>query len=169
MRSIVVKRYLTGIIILVLGILGSAMLVVGIGLFLFYQHIREQTLEGQMELHLPGSGKPLATDANTLEVEEKPTEITVIVRSSPDGNIDKLVVRKIEKEVSISSKNWSIHLCQELEKSRKNLKNKNSITLKSENALKWSEIVEVMNTCKKAGFENIGFAPLLDCEDGKEP
>ena len=53
-------------------------------------------------------------------------------------------------------------LLQYLTKLRERLDNQDAIKLQGDSRLKWSEIVKVMDICRKAGFKDVSFSPPAD-------
>jgi biopolymer transport protein ExbD len=136
--------------------------------FVFTYH--PSGLEGQMDLHLPSAAEAKAkTEADVnpskpsdvLDVE-LPSELTVVVRAQRGdggGGISQLVVQKREGEVSVANLQ---ELAEHLEKARKEVTSKDDIKIQPDSHLKYEFVVQVMDACTRAGFQQIGFAPPLD-------
>ena len=147
--------------------------------FIFTYHPSD--LEGQMELNLPD--KP---EASAEQVPDNPTpsmddkdpmvdaDISVIVRTFHDGekngDISQILVKEGPDEVEVKREEQLVKqqeaLLKELTKRREGLSNKEGIKVQAEGGLKWEKFVAIMDTCRKAGFKDVGFAPPPDLVPG---
>jgi biopolymer transport protein ExbD len=136
----------------------------------FIMTFHPAALEGQMEMTLPAAGEAKAKDISTVDPTkpsdadlELPSEVTVMVRTVRDGvndgAISQIVVQQLEGETPV---NDLAGLKRHLEKIRTGLKNQDDIKIQADSKLKYAFVVEVMDTCIKAGFARVGFAPPPD-------
>ena len=120
--------------------------------------------EGQMDMFLPAAtvakaespadADPFAmTDANV----EPDAEITITIESA-GGEIDRMVIREREKTTPVAT---IAELRPVLDKIRDEIGKDRSATVKIEASrlLKYSALVQVMDTCLLAQFKSVGFAP----------
>ncbi|HZY87959.1 MAG TPA: biopolymer transporter ExbD [Gemmataceae bacterium] len=136
--------------------------------FIFTYH--PSGMEGQMDLSLPSDAKARAktpdqvdpkaeADKNPLEI---PSDLTVIVRTQQDG-VNNGIISALTLEQASGQKpvNDLKALESELAEARKASSHPN-IKIQGDGKLKWSAIVQVMDVCRKAGFNNISFVPPPD-------
>lgn len=143
--------------------------------FIFTYH--PSALEVQMELSLPAAGEARAKDARDVdptklsdsEIEE-PSQVTVIAKTQlggmSDGALSQIVVDGLTKATLGSLQELASHLRQLNGNDKLNQKEK--VSIQADAGLRWSYVVEIMDTCKKAGFTNIGFAPPPELGATKE-
>lgn len=135
--------------------------------FIFTYH--PSGMEGQMELNLPSES---ATQAHEKKDEsnkatpdknvnlELPTDLLVVIETAKDAaNIGILSNIRVEERSGKTPIDSLPALQQHLEKVRDTVENKTAVKLQADDRLKWQEVVKVMDVCRKAGFNNISFAP----------
>jgi biopolymer transport protein ExbD len=140
---------------------------------------RPSDLEGQMQLALPSQNAAAAhrkeqvdpsaaSDPNaTLEV---PSDVTVIVKTQNDGVNNGLISaltvqdRAGPSEIRPATPEQSPidALMKHLQRIKETVDNKTALKLQADSRLKWGSVVQVMDACRKAGFENISFVPPPD-------
>lgn len=138
--------------------------------FIFTYHPSD--LEGQMQLALPSNDAKAAHKQEDVDKEaradkdlvlEVPSDLTVIVKTQNDGVnngvISALTVEDRSGPITISNLE---KLGEYLKKVRETVDNKSSIKVQADSRLKWDGVVQVMDVCRKAGFDNISFAPPPD-------
>jgi biopolymer transport protein ExbD len=134
--------------------------------FIFTYH--PSALEGHMDLTLPAAGEAKAQDVKDVDPTkpsdtelELPSQLTVIVKASPDGSggIDKLVVQQPAGDVLVSNPD---ELGKYLRKARQDLTNQSDVKIQADSKLKYTFVMEIMDICTSAGFKNVGFAPPPD-------
>ena len=133
-------------------------------------------LEGQMDLTLPDAAQARAAAPKDVDTEksepgdlELPSEITVTIKTRHDGiNEGKLSQILVQERQSPQGKEVASQqaLLNYLQKARAGLTNQNDIKIEAERALKYSYVMEVMDTCTLAGFTNVGFGPPPDQPSG---
>jgi biopolymer transport protein ExbD len=125
-------------------------------------------LEGQMDLLLPAkeesasqaTPRPDVLPKTEEELELEP-DLTVIVRTQQDGIHDG-IISNLTVQTSSGQKSLGRDrkdLLKYLKEVRKTATNPDVIKLQGDGKLKWKAIVEVMDTCKEAGFRDISFVP----------
>ncbi|HZT82429.1 MAG TPA: biopolymer transporter ExbD [Gemmataceae bacterium] len=133
-------------------------------------------IEGQMELSLPA---PMAVKSNEPKVDPNPkadkepeveAELTVLVRTQHSeehkGQISDLRIQRAKGgEMEVGRKDLP-RLIAELQRLQKDLTNKTDIMVQADSHLMWSEVVDVMDACRQAGFTNVGFQPPPDYQPG---
>jgi biopolymer transport protein ExbD len=137
--------------------------------FIFTYH--PSALEGHMDLTLPAAGEAKAKDMKDVDPTnsdtelELPSQMTVIVKASPDGSggIDKLVVQQPAGDVIVANPE---ELGKYLRKTRQELSNQNDVKIQADSKLKYTFVMEIMDICTVAGFKNVGFAPPPDAGVG---
>lgn len=140
-------------------------------LFFFVILFKPQNLEVMLDLALPAQGEKRAQDQSQAD-PTKPSDteldltsdVTVTLRTQHGeegaGNISSLSVEGMEAEPkSLPDLNA---LRTYLTGLQKNLKNKDNIKIRADGELRYAFVVEVMDACRKAGFQNIGFSPPPD-------
>lgn len=123
-------------------------------------------LEGQMEFNLPAEKDSTANPNKEMEQEpdlEIPTNYTVIVKAA-GGAIKDMIIKDDKGEVpvgpelaTLKTKLTTMHAGV-----KKDDKSGNAIKIQAESALKYAFLVQVMDTCRAAGFTNVGFAAPPD-------
>jgi biopolymer transport protein ExbD len=133
-------------------------------------------LEGQMQLALPADTNKAAhqkeqvdpTAANDKDpLPDIPADLTVVVKTQNDGAgaINELSVEDRAGPSAIhapAGQSPADALLRYLRKAREKLENKGAIKLQADARLKWDNVVQVMDACRKAGFDNIAFVPPPD-------
>jgi biopolymer transport protein ExbD len=155
--------------------------------FIFTYH--PSAMEGQMELALPSKMEAAAKDAkdvnpnveaNKEDVPEIPLDLNVMIQSQTSGytlvleegvvrtpmpNVETLKkhLNKLfkDKEASIQEKAKSIEASKRVEFVAEEKKKLGAKVL-GDSKLRWGNVVEVMDTCRTAGFGNVSFAPPPD-------
>lgn len=131
-------------------------------LFFFIMHYKPSMMEGQMDMSLPAKVEAAAKDNNPNPVaSDKPDEelklpadLTIKVRAVKDGSpihgtISQLAIQSRSGETVIPSLEA---LTEHLNKARDGLDNKDDVTIVGDSALRWSEVIRIMDACKKANF-----------------
>jgi biopolymer transport protein ExbD len=135
-------------------------------------------LEGQMQLALPSASTPAAHKQEQQDPTAKPennpvldlqSDLTVIAKTQNDGVNNGAISALTVEDTSGSS---TIHvtgdqtigdaLTRYLQRIKDTVSNKSAIRLQADSRLKWDNVVQVMDACRKAGFENISFVPPPD-------
>ncbi len=145
-------------------------------LFFFISIFNPSGLEVQMDMSLPAAGEARAESLDKVnpdkmsdvEIEIK-SEVTVIVQNDNErvGHIGHLMV-VVDKEIPISrdrtmSDSEKLNELEKyLKKAQKDLTNKTDIKIQADSQLKLLFVVGVIDKCKRAGFQNIAFAPPPD-------
>lgn len=144
-------------------------------LFFFVIIFKPHNLEVMLELALPASGEARAKDQAQVDMT-KPSEadldlqsdVTVSITTQHGdqgaGGISSLTVEGIDANPkSLADLNA---LRTYLKTIQKNLQQKDNIKIRADSELRYAFVVEVMDACRKAGFQNIGFAPPPDLGSG---
>ena len=137
--------------------------------FIFTYH--PSGLEGQMDLNLPSEKTAAAKDKEQMRPDTAPdkaqdlvppSDLTVIVRTQQDG-VNNGIISALTLEQASGPKpvNDLKALQAELTEARKGTPN-DAIKIQGDGKLKWSAVVQVMDVCHKAGFNNISFVPPPD-------
>jgi biopolymer transport protein ExbD len=137
--------------------------------FIFTYH--PSGLEGQMDLNLPSEKNARANEQQMVDPQAKsdkdqdlvpPSDLTVIVRTQQDG-VNNGVISALTLEQASGPKpvNDLKGLEAELTEAKKTAPN-DAIKIQGDGKLKWSAIVQVMDVCRRAGFNNISFVPPPD-------
>ncbi len=137
--------------------------------FIFTYH--PSGLEGQMDLNLPSEKAAAAKDKDQIDPNAAPdkaqdlvppSDLTVIVRTQQDG-VNNGIISALTLEQAAGQKpvNDLKALEAELTEAKKAAPN-DAIKIQGDGKLKWSAIVQVMDVCRKAGFNNISFVPPPD-------
>ena len=132
--------------------------------FIFTYH--PSAMEGQMDLTLPSEAPPVAKDPSNVNPKaasdkdatiELPSDLTVIIRTQQD-NIHNGIISAL----TVQESSGGTPLGADLDKLEKYLKeaqgrvsNKDAIKLQGDGRLKWNAVVQVMDVCRRAGFQNI--------------
>jgi biopolymer transport protein ExbD len=135
-------------------------------------------LEGQMQLALPANDVKAAHNQQeqdpTVKPEKNPvldlpSDLTVVVKTQNDGvnngAISALTVEDTSGPATIHGAGdlgIGEALTRYLLKVKDTVSNKSAIRLQADSHLKWDNVVQVMDACRKAGFENISFVPPPD-------
>ncbi|OAI38625.1 hypothetical protein AYO40_06495 [Planctomycetaceae bacterium SCGC AG-212-D15] len=142
--------------------------------FIFTYHPSD--MEGQMEMAMPGGGSYKAQRAEDVnpesmsdpEVDAK-ASVTIRVKtqhSDEGGSIQyPIEIEGLSKDTANSLKDLEskLALMRGGEKGEKSEGGgADSVKIEAEKRLKWAFIIDVMDSCKKAGYNNIGFAPPPD-------
>ncbi len=129
-------------------------------------------LEGQMELLLPSESVTQALKPDDIlpdaKADKKPNleisaDLTVMVKTQLDGTnngaISALSVQDRSGNVAVRD---LAELQEYLRKTRENLAAKDAIKIQGDGKLKWEAMVQVMDVCRRAGFESVSFVPPPD-------
>lgn len=137
---------------------------------------RPQAMEGKLDLTLPAAGEGKAVDISKIDVTKPPdtdvplpSELEVLVRADHGENrgaISEIKVKSLGTEVIVQGLDG---LTKHLESVRKDLSNKDDIKLTPEASLKYDYVVKLMDACKKAGFERVGFGAPPDIAAAAAP
>jgi biopolymer transport protein ExbD len=140
-------------------------------LMFFILTYRPSMLEGHMALSLPSTGDAKAAAPADVEPKtsapedtpELPAEVTVLVRTqdgaTSDGRISQVLVEERQGTKEINNQE---ELRKYLQRQRGGLTNQTDIKVQADARLKYAAVMEVMDTCLKAGFKNVGFAEPLN-------
>jgi biopolymer transport protein ExbD len=127
-------------------------------------------LEGVMSLNLPASGDTKAATQDQADLTknsdkelELPSELTVFVKANHEaatsGSISQIVLDLRQGKVVVDYDPDLKGLSSKLAELRQDLSNKDDIKIEAEAALKWKNVVKVMDACRRAEFKSIGFGP----------
>jgi biopolymer transport protein ExbD len=135
-------------------------------------------LEGQMQLALPANDAKAAhkqeqvapdSASDREQTPELPSDLTVAVKTQNDGvnngTISALTVEDRSGPTTIrpaGTEAVTEALTRYLNKAKDAVNPKAPVRLVADSRLKWENVVAVMDACRKAGFENISFAPPPD-------
>jgi biopolymer transport protein ExbD len=140
-------------------------------------------LEGQMELSLPDVAQAQAATPDQAKTsgigeEDLPSEVTVVVKARRDGDLAG-EISQITVESKSGSKDIPVQehtnskgiqeqpaLRKYLQELRSGLLNQDEVKLQAETGLTYARVIEVMDACKKAGFQNVSFGPPPDMAAG---
>jgi biopolymer transport protein ExbD len=131
--------------------------------FIFTYHPSD--LEGQMDLALPSSDSKVAqkpsdvvpTESNK-DNSEVQANVTVMIRSREGGEeAGKISTLTVQTDSGPEPVNTLDKLLPVLKKLSESVDNKSNIKLQADGKLKWSEVINVMDVCHKAGFTNVSF------------
>jgi biopolymer transport protein ExbD len=138
--------------------------------FIFTYHPSD--LEGQMDLSLPSEAiskadRPENQDPKAQSAKdpnlELPADLTIMVRTQRDGvNDGAISALDVETRAGKEHVDNLDALREYLKKQRATAENKESIKIQGDGKLKWNSIVQVMDACHEAGFNNISFVPPPD-------
>jgi biopolymer transport protein ExbD len=143
-------------------------------LIFFIMNFNPSDLEGQMDMALPAKIENISQEkdnpdpkASDPEPETKlPADLTVLARTDRDGpnkgKLRELVVRDKSGDTVIPNLE---QLTAHLNNAKDQLSNKEEVKIDADSQLRWSAVVEVMDACRKAGF-NTGFGPPPDLPGG---
>jgi biopolymer transport protein ExbD len=147
----------------------------------------ERLIEGQMDLMLPGVAKkdsakmaskpedvdPMAPSNKDDKLEDDdnldiPSDLTVIVTTqidgTHDGTINALFVEDRSGKTSVELDDGLKELIRYLKEQREKADDKGSIRVQGDSRLRWEAMVKVMDACRKAGYETVGFMQPPDYE-----
>jgi len=143
-------------------------------LFFFIINYKPAHLEGQMDMALPAkveaaskekeNPNPVPSDKPDDDLK-LPADVTISVKAVKDGSpihgtIAQLSVRSRSGESVIPTLEG---LTEHLDKARDKLDNKDDVTIVPDSALRWSEVVKIMDACRKAKFRaGFGAPPDLN-------
>src|SRR5712692_3000626 len=138
-------------------------------------------LEGQLLLNLPDAAQAKAAkpedarpDQSMTGELELPAEISVIAKTkrsdgSQDGSITQISVQErlgtkdVFKQEQGSKEVPNLDVLRKyLQSVRGSLSNQNDIKIEAESGLRYEYVMAIMDTCTRAGFKNVGFAPPPD-------
>lgn len=139
-------------------------------LFFFIFNFNPADLEGQMEMALPSENIKAAKNEKDVSKEAKPekdpladleSDLTVKVRTQLDensaGGISNITVQGITgKEDRVEG---LAGLRKYLEEKRKTISNKEAIKVQGDGKLRIKYVLQVMDVCRQAGFNNVSFVP----------
>ena len=160
----------------------TPMLDMAFQLFAFFIVIYHPSqLEGQMLLNLPDAAQAKAAKPEEARPDpsmpgelELPAEITVLVKTkrpdgSQDGGITQVSVQErlgtkdvIKQDPGSQDVSNLDALRKYLQSVRGGLSNQNDVKIEAESGLRYEYVMQVMDTCRRAGFKNVGFAPPPD-------
>ena len=136
-------------------------------LFFFIFNFNPADLEGQMEMALPSENVKAAKNEKDVSKEAKPekdplvdleSDLTVKVRTQLDensaGGISNITVQGKEDRVE-----GLAGLRKYLEEKRKTVTNKEAIKVQGDGKLRIKYMLQVMDVCRQAGFNNVSFVP----------
>jgi biopolymer transport protein ExbD len=133
--------------------------------------------EGQMPMMLPGGGtvkaqkqedvNPDAMSDPDVDAQSKITLRVKTQHSDDAGAIQfPIEIEGLSKDSATSLKDLEAKLVamRGADKSGEKVEGgaSDSVKIEGEKRLKWQFVVEIMDTCKRAGYQNIGFAPPPD-------
>jgi biopolymer transport protein ExbD len=128
-----------------------------------------QSLEGKMDFSLPAAGEfkaqrpedvdPTKSDTSVELESDLSVEIKTVKSGDTKGNISQILVKQRDSDTPVANLDG---LRQYLESARTKVVNKSDIKIGAESNLKYAFVIEVMDTCMKAGFVNVGFSPPPD-------
>jgi biopolymer transport protein ExbD len=142
--------------------------------FIFTYHPSD--LEGQMEMAMPGGGQYKAQDQKDVnpdsmsdpEVDAK-ASVTIRVKtqkSDEGGSIQfPIEIEGLSKDTASSLKDLEskLALMRGTDKGEKvEGGGADSVKIEGDKRLKWAFVVDVMDACKRAGYNSIGFGPPPD-------
>ena len=145
-------------------------------LFFFIINYNPSDLEGQMELSLPSKSAAAAKNPDDVSPMSEshrdeidiPADITVVVTTQKDpatrGAISSIALQDKagRKALPGGLDNVLATLETKLKEAQDGLTNKEAIKIEADAALKWSEVVKVVDVCRKTGFVNVSFVPPPD-------
>jgi len=132
-------------------------------LFYFVINFKAPISEGQIDLNLPPE-ETGGTSSSTLDTEDKPDEYRVTAYSTA-GTIDLLTfkTKQFEPE-TLPEKNMLEALQARLKAIPKPAPDSKSkppvLKIECAKALKYSELMQLMNICREQGFKDVGIIPL---------
>jgi biopolymer transport protein ExbD len=147
--------------------------------FFIATYHRPTGLEGQMDLALPSEAKAKApdetlVDTNQMSSDDTPdldADVTVIVQTQTAGtqtdSISALTIRD-RTDVHVDYDPALAELQAKLKdvvQQRTQEGKKLAVRIQGDARLKWKGVVKVMDACRKAGFDNVGFVAPPDLRD----
>ena len=144
-------------------------------LFFILTYHPSQLQEGQMDLSLPDTDSAQAKDKNDVNPAlsmpggelDLPSEVTVIVKTQHDDKaLGQIKGINIQDKVNTREVETPAELRKYLEKLRPGLGNSNDIKIQADSGLKYGNVMEIMDTCTRAGFKNVSFGPPADAAGG---
>jgi biopolymer transport protein ExbD len=140
-------------------------------LFFFILNYNPGALEGQLAMSLPMKAENAAKDQSQVETTnnadspELPAELSVEVSAQHAGN-GSSTISEIKVVDRAGPNKDPIRTLDELRtylvSRREGLTtNKDDVSIVADSRLKWADVVQVVDACKKAGY-NIGFAEPPD-------
>jgi len=147
---------------LLISVFALFLLAFGIGILIVGFWLFPSAPVGEIEMQLPGSPRPPGMDE-----EFDPDRAVVIVAhvalgDADQGKIGALAVQTKRGRTTIPIAEWRPRLVDELRQLRQDPSIQDHVRIEGEKRLKWASVVEIMDACKEAGFNNIGFAPPPD-------
>jgi biopolymer transport protein ExbD len=157
-------------------------------LFFFVATFNVGALEGQMTMNLPASGEAKAKDPSQVDLSKQsdievdvPSDFVVVVKWFPGGMAvsvrdntkltdvgsaelpDQLQADEKRNRVNaLMDKLTSVLKAKYEEKKREDPKASSNVKIEANSALKYGQLVGVMDACLKAGYAQVGFAPPPD-------
>jgi biopolymer transport protein ExbD len=137
--------------------------------FIFAYHPSD--LEGQMDFTLPSETSPGATNRPDVIPDSRPegdridlpSNLTVMVRTQQDGIHNGIIsALSVQNDSGTEQVDNLEQLKKHLEKLRTTVEHKDAIKIQADGKLKWDGVVQVMDACHAAGFQNISFVPPPD-------
>jgi len=136
----------------------------------FIMTFKPHSLEGQMEFNLPQAGEARAKTMEDVDPNKPsdvdlalPAQLTIVVKAARDeataGLASALVVQSVDGETTLPNLE---QLERYLKSKHAELSNKDDIKIAAESKLKYAIVIDVMDTCLRAGFQRVGFAPPPD-------
>ena len=129
----------------------------------------KELMEGKMDFNLPAHGERKAhqkADENPDKPSDTelalPANLTVVIKSDDSGNRSSIIIQSLDGgEVALGTlKDLERYLKQKIENNE--IQNKEDIKIAAESKLKYQMVIEVMDTCLRAGFQKVGFNPPPD-------
>ncbi|GIW79118.1 MAG: hypothetical protein KatS3mg105_0925 [Gemmatales bacterium] len=130
-------------------------------------------MEGHMDLMLPASGEAKADRLENVSTDVIPdkeigkeSELKIKVGTALTGdNVGQITSLEVEGFTGPQAFQTVDQLRRFLTDEHKKLADSggsSAVKIECQNKVKWSATIQVMDACKKAGFENISFAPPED-------
>jgi biopolymer transport protein ExbD len=135
---------------------------------LFDPNTGTHKIEGQMDLMLPAAKEKQAQNPDDVKPQNEsdkddpdldiPADLTVIVNTNEDSNgtISSLFVEDRVGKTQVVYDNRLVELHKYLKEQREKADHA-SIRVQGDSKLRWEAMVHVMDICRKAGFESVGF------------
>jgi len=138
--------------------------------FIFTYHPLS-VVEGQMDFTLPATGDAKARTQDQVD-PDRPSDtdlspkgaLTVTIKAQP-GSPPTGEIGHIKVQMPNGGRELSFNQPEELAnylktiRDTKDLENKNDIQIQADSALKYARVIRVIDLCRSAKFEGIGFAP----------
>jgi biopolymer transport protein ExbD len=155
-------------------------------LLFFIMNYHPSALEGQMELSLPASegvkspDNPSPPPPGEAPPDELPINITVEARvqQDPTSTVGRTLSVSVKDDTTGATPvagggandpgNVQLYknLTETLKKMREGAANKSGIRVTGDSQLPWEMMVRIMDCCRNAGFDNVGFSPPPDLNVG---